>query len=111
MSINKEIERERDNWVLEVRKNFFRRPSMLQYNLAINLWLDVAAQRALSKAEHSVSIWVVQEVMSHRIGTAFICTGLVRYSTVVYAAACKKLTLAVSRGEILMTKTCTRGSM
>ena len=51
-----------------------------------------------------MSIWVVQEVMSHRIGTAYICTGLVRYSTVVYAAAGKKHTLAMSRGEISCTR-------
>ena len=41
----------------------------------------------------------------------YICTGLVRYSTVLYASTDKKYTLAVSRGEILMTKSCTRGSV
>ena len=50
-------------------------------------------------------------MMSHRIGTAYICTGLVRYSTVVYAAAGKKHTLAVSRGDIFMTNSYTRGSV
>ena len=50
-------------------------------------------------------------MMSYRIGTTYICTGLVRYSTVVYAAAGKKHTLAVSRGEILTTKSCTRCSV
>ena len=49
--------------------------------------------------------------MSYRIETTYICTGLVRYSTVLYAAAGKKHTLAVSRGEILTTKSCTRGSV
>ena len=50
-------------------------------------------------------------MISHRIGTAYICTGLVRYSTVVYAASGKKHTLAVSRGEILTTKSCKRCSV
>ena len=54
---------------------------------------------------------MIQEVMSHRIVTTFIFTGLVRYTTVVYTAASKKHTLAVSRGDILLTKSCTRGSV
>ena len=49
--------------------------------------------------------------MSNRIVTAYICTGLVQYTTVLYAAAVNKHTLAVSRGEILLTKSCTRGSV
>ena len=49
--------------------------------------------------------------MSHRIITVYVCTGLVWYITVVYAAAGKKHTLAVSRGDILMTKFCTKGSV
>ena len=49
--------------------------------------------------------------MSHRIVTAYICTGLVWYTTVVYAAAINKHTLAVSRGDILLKKSCTRGSV
>ena len=80
---------------------------MLKYTLAINLWLDVAAQRSSAKAEHCMSIWVVQELMSHRIVTTYICTGLVRYSAVLYAAAGKKHTLALSRVEIFITKACT----
>ena len=49
--------------------------------------------------------------MSHRIITVYVCTGLVWYITVVYAAAGKKHTLAVSRGDILITKFCTKGSV
>ena len=50
-------------------------------------------------------------MMSYRIGNTYICTGLVRYSTVLHAPASKKHTLAVSRGEILITKSCTRWSV
>ena len=54
---------------------------------------------------------MLQEVMSYRIGNTYIFTGLVWYSTVLYAASGKKYTLAVSRGEILITKSCTRCSV
>ena len=50
-------------------------------------------------------------MMSYRIGNTYICTGFFWYSTVVYASAGKKHTLSVSRGEIWMTKSCTRWSV
>ena len=52
-----------------------------------------------------------REVISHRIGTAYVCTGLVRYCAVAYTASGKQHTLSLRRGEILLTKACMRGSV